>query len=414
MLPNPSEQGPYIYSDISDLHDLVEFISDKLGNPVTIEAHDFELIAYSSNHMDFDVARRETILGKRVPCYIVDNLVQKGYVNQIESTREPVRIPEIEEVGLSQRVATRIEDQGVILGHIWVQETNRNLTKDDFSFLKQVVHTAAKIIIQKSLERKSKTVTKDHLLLKILQGQYNNERLLRMEADLAGLNIPSLFSVVIFYYPDQVDPDRLRNIIKIYCIYTGKTTYLIEKDRLLIVFVGSPSLIEGSSTKLALELVENISKKLDSSLEKHIHVGIGKEYDQLINAKNSFAEALEVINLSKSIHKSSLTIPRMYTKLSVYRLLPVIYEKNKEDGYLNPDIERLRKHDQENNAELLHTLHMYLVNHCKIKETAAALHIHPNTLNYRIKKITELTSISFEDMDQRVMLHIDLLLLNYK
>ncbi|MEW9668128.1 PucR family transcriptional regulator [Ammoniphilus sp. 3BR4] len=409
MIPIPSD---HVFSDISDLHQLVELISDKLGNPVTIEAHNFELIAYSPNLMEFDLVRRETILGKRVPIQIVDHLVQKGYVHLIESTGEPVRIPQNTEVGLSQRVATRIEDQGVVLGHIWVQETNRNLTEEDFGFLKQVVHIAAKIIIDKSSDRKSKNNTKDHLLLKILQGKYTNERLLKMEADLAGLNFPSLFSVVIFYCPTEVGPDRLRNIIKLYCIYAGKTTYWIEKDQQLIVLVGSPSFIEGSSAKLAIELVENVLKKLDSSLGKQVHVGIGKEYDQLTKAKNSFAEALQVINLSKSLHKNTLSIPVVYSKLGVFRLLSVINEKNKEDGYLNSDIERLRKHDEENNAELLHTLHIYLVNHCKIKETAAALHIHPNTLNYRIKKISELTSISFEDIDQRVMLYIDLLLLN--
>lgn len=410
MLPVPSDQ---VFSRISDLHQLVEFISDKVGNPVTIEAQNFELIAYSSNHMDFDLARRETILGKRVPLQIVDHLIQKGYVHLVESTGEPVRIPKITEVGLSQRVATRIEDQGVILGHIWVQETNRNLTEEDFRFLKQVVHTAAKIISEKRFDHKSKNDTKDHLLLKILQGQYTNERLLKMEADLAGINFPSLFSIVVFSYPAKVDPDPLRNMIKIYCIYMGKTTYWIEKDHQLIVLVGSPSFIKGSSAKLALELVENVSKKLDSSLGKRIHVGIGREYDQLTHAKNSFAEALEVINLSASLQKNTPSIPVVYSKLGIFRLLSAIHEKNKEDGYLNPDIERLRKHDQENNAELLHTLHTYLVNHCKIKETAATLHIHPNTLNYRIKKISELTSINFEDINQRVMLYIDLLLLNY-
>lgn len=125
-------------------------------------------------------------------------------------------------------------------------------------------------------------------------------------------------------------------------------------------------------------------------------------------------EALEVINLAKSLHNNSAGFPVVYQKLGVYRLLSVIHEKNKEDGYFNPDVMRLMKHDQEHNTELLHTLQCYLANHCRIKETAEALHIHPNTLNYRIKKINDLTTINFDDIHQRVMLYIDLLLLNFK
>lgn len=34
VIPIPSD---HVFSDISDLHQLVELISDKLGNPVTIE-----------------------------------------------------------------------------------------------------------------------------------------------------------------------------------------------------------------------------------------------------------------------------------------------------------------------------------------------------------------------------------------
>lgn len=68
----------------------------------------------------------------------------------------------------------------------------------------------------------------------------------------------------------------------------------------------------------------------------------------------------------------------------------------------------------ENQTTLIQTLKQYLKNDGKIKETAEDLYIHPNTLHYRIKRIQAITGIDFADFEQRMMLYIDLLLLQYK
>jgi DNA-binding PucR family transcriptional regulator len=45
------------------------------------------------------------------------------------------------------------------------------------------------------------------------------------------------------------------------------------------------------------------------------------------------------------------------------------------------------------NPDLPHTLEVYLENDLDRRRTAAALHVHPNTLDYRLRRIVELTGL---------------------
>ncbi|WP_096201352.1 CdaR family transcriptional regulator [Bacillus sp. FJAT-45350] len=47
--------------------------------------------------------------------------------------------------------------------------------------------------------------------------------------------------------------------------------------------------------------------------------------------------------------------------------------------------------------ELMETLEQYFIHHTSLKHTASALHIHINTLHYRLKRIGELTGESLKD-----------------
>lgn len=58
--------------------------------------------------------------------------------------------------------------------------------------------------------------------------------------------------------------------------------------------------------------------------------------------------------------------------------------------------------------ELLETLEVYLESNLSIKETSKRLHIHINTLHYRLKRICELTGYSLKETDNLVMYYIAL------
>ena len=58
---------------------------------------------------------------------------------------------------------------------------------------------------------------------------------------------------------------------------------------------------------------------------------------------------------------------------------------------------RLIQEDEENNTDLYHTLKMYLLNGNNVTAAAENLHIHRNTLVYRLKQIKECMEIDIND-----------------
>ena len=72
-----------------------------------------------------------------------------------------------------------------------------------------------------------------------------------------------------------------------------------------------------------------------------------------------------------------------------------------QETLMHPYFRRLYDYDLENRTEYLPTLVSYLQHNCRVQETAAALYVHRNSLQYRIKKIEELLNIRIATCAER-------------
>ena len=66
----------------------------------------------------------------------------------------------------------------------------------------------------------------------------------------------------------------------------------------------------------------------------------------------------------------------------------------------------LSAYDKARGTPLLKTLEVYLQRHGNLRQSARDLHIHLNTLHYRLRRIGEVTGMDLKDADAR----LDLLL----
>ena len=82
-----------------------------------------------------------------------------------------------------------------------------------------------------------------------------------------------------------------------------------------------------------------------------------------------------------------------FTSLIYTYALPVL----QETGLRDYSVELLLEEDHMNNTELYDTLKTYLLCENSISETAKKLHIHRNTLVYRLKHIREIVDKDIND-----------------
>ncbi|MBN9621622.1 MAG: helix-turn-helix domain-containing protein, partial [Actinobacteria bacterium] len=68
----------------------------------------------------------------------------------------------------------------------------------------------------------------------------------------------------------------------------------------------------------------------------------------------------------------------------------------------------LAEHDEQHETEYMVTLRCLLGCFGSVARAAEVLHVHVNTVRYRVKRIAEITGVSFEDADARLALELEL------
>ncbi|MBQ8974776.1 MAG: helix-turn-helix domain-containing protein, partial [Oscillospiraceae bacterium] len=75
---------------------------------------------------------------------------------------------------------------------------------------------------------------------------------------------------------------------------------------------------------------------------------------------------------------------------------------------------RLMRYDRENGTEYTRTLKCYLDNALNAAGTAKELFIHRGTMNYRLSRIEEMTSLDLNDPNTRLYLELSMGLMEYR
>jgi DNA-binding PucR family transcriptional regulator len=75
---------------------------------------------------------------------------------------------------------------------------------------------------------------------------------------------------------------------------------------------------------------------------------------------------------------------------------------------------RLRAHDDQSGTRYVETLYEWLRHPGDPRAASRSLRIHPNTLRYRMARITELAEVDFDDADVRLALVTQLAMLHWR
>ncbi|MFC0523271.1 PucR family transcriptional regulator [Pontibacillus salicampi] len=396
-----------------DIHKVTEYISQALQKPVIIENKNFELISYSSSVEEFDQTQQKTILSKKCPVFIIDRLKKEGIVQKLEKQLAPIRVSAMEDLGFYERVVIGARYLQHTMGYIWVQESSEPLKDQELHLLEEIASHVGKLIYDAYNKWSASEGRKDELLWKLIHHEYGTEQQMKHDAALMKLPLPARFSVLVFSLTDPAQGHLLDELYSmINPLPERPRIQMLKAEFQLVLIVHGIGNDKGSSTFLGRLLINKVKDQFSYTEFYAFMIGLGKEYNRLFHVRKSFLEALEVIETANFIEPRPESMPREFSKLGVYRYLATLYEKNSSEDYFSEDLLILISKDAIGHTDLLKTLEVYLANNGKGKQTATELFIHPNTLNYRIKQIVDLTNIDFSDFNMKSYLYTELLLLN--
>ncbi len=142
-------------ASFDSLEEFADVVSEALHCPITIEDANHRLLAYSTHDERTDPARISTIIGRRVPEKVINNLWKEGIIPSLLNSREPIRIKTMGEIGLGDRVAVSIWKNEEVLGFIWAIEIDRTLQDEDMELLKRAASATKNKLLQLQ-QRKNK------------------------------------------------------------------------------------------------------------------------------------------------------------------------------------------------------------------------------------------------------------------
>ena len=409
-------QGPFDYA-MDSLEQLADRISEVFECSVTIEDANHRLVAYSSHRPESDPARISTIVGRRVPERIIQTLWRDGIFQQIMNSESPVRVAAIEEIGLGERIVIAIRRDHSVLGYIWILEENGKLDEPALMQLQQAAKLAKAKLLQLQATRQKEEQGHQDFLWQLLTNHIKTDAEFRQAQEKYKLQLPPLFCINIIQFVSEIG-DKLSQQIH-YLIKTlldkRVVLYTINQNQLILLenktsdrFVAAGAAIVPTANVFTL-LAESMKLRFGTA---PIAGSCGLPYEHYSMVELSYQEALTVLRM-KETFTEELASCYYYSELGYYRTLPMLQSDKSESHYRNSFFNKLAEYDMKHNGNLLPTLEAYLSHNCNMKTSADALHVHENTLSYRLKRIAEVSGIDLNSMDDKVTCYIDMKLKTY-
>ena len=154
---------------------------------------------------------------------------------------------------------------------------------------------------------------------------------------------------------------------------------------------------------IANKLVEHFTSSFHKA---SLVIGIGRPAASVREWLRSLEQARESWRMGSSWQASPPVT--YFGDLGLYQLLTGLRGSGEAARFFRKTVEPLIAHDKDHNAELVETLEAFFACHGNLSQTATSLHIHRNTLTYRLQRISGITRLDLNDADARFSLQLGL------
>ncbi len=396
-------KDPFNYH-FEHLEDVAEKISEVLQCPITIEDINHRLLAYSTHDDRTDPARISTIIGRRVPEKVINSLWKDGTIPKLLNTDEPIRVKNIDEVGLGNRIAISIWKNEEVLGFIWALEIEKRLEQSDLLLLKKAAQAVKNKLLKLQIRKTKKEERNQEFFWKLLTGHVSTEYEITKGFHELNLQVPSPFSVVIYKFPQEINDETEKKLS--YLLQTTQQVtihlYTYDFDDLIILLSAkSPATLTDIK-----HFTYSTIRQLDERYQlKNATASIGGIFTSPVFIEKSYTEALAVHSLKKRFPKETTELTS-FSELGLYQYLDILSEQMKKTGHQHYSLIKLKEYDQRHGTNLVHTLEVFLDHDSNVHDASKALNIHINTLNYRLKRISEIGELNLKNMNQKITIYL--------
>ena len=389
-----------IVLDGGDLPSLAEQLARMVGHSISIENERFEAIA-TVNIAAVDEARRYTQQHGQTDPRLVEALEQRGYLPRLRSTRRPVHLPPMPDVGLEmERILAPIVVHGAIYGWMWIIADDHALSQIDQMAIESGATIAAMMMLYQESAQNAEASLKGNLLSRLIEGDEPRDAVLVDQSLRYGVDLRAPFVLLL---ADDLSA-AVGQALQLYRAINQLAT-LSGWQAVVGQYAGQVVILCEAATAdgVAARILERLAQ--DRSREGDVRMGLSCAQQGASQVKLAYRQAHDALTIGARLTPHQRAI--RFDELGYWHTL---YMAGPHSLAMNADAPALRRLRDES-LELFQTLEAYLDCGANGVGTAEALHIHRSTLNYRLAQIERIGGFKLQDAHQRTNLLVALKLL---
>jgi len=404
--PGENEAG----AEEGDLFSLAQTTAVLTGGIVSIEDAANRVLAYSrsTDSDEIDDLRRRSILGWQGPEAYLAKLREWGVFQHLHSSDKVIGIDSHPELGIRRRLAVAVRSGERQLGTIWVQEGATPLSEHSDRALLGAARVAAHHLVRRRRELSDDLTLTRTLLAGLLEGSTGPQPL----ATHLGLDATRPAAVLGFSYgtaeavtAPELTHTEVTNLISVQIAARHRSALVTQVDPRIYVLL--PQLPRSIDTDTLRSWGQEITDAAHRHLGLPLRGSIGCLVSGLGRAPESRREADRILDamLGAGVPAAVAALPDIQAEVLISEILALL---SGHPEIRDPRLTALIAHDARHQGRLAESLLAYLNAFGDVRAAAAQLHVHRNTLRYRIHRAEELTGLDLSRPDQRLLAMLQL------
>lgn len=379
------------------LKQVVQTFSNLCGNPVYVVDSSFKVLALSDN----PDMKHMSAVWKNLEEYgyldydRIHALVQSNELKKMEASREASLVKS--KYFYTPFINANLKYKGRVAGHLFVVGMMKKITESDLELTDFIIPFIQRALSENLSANTFQGTYYQQFLIDLFENKIHDEHYIRRQMETLGFFETEYFVIGLFKlnHGNEFAIERLLHVLesRSYC----KTIYYKKK---IVAFKKLQSYLGR----------EQLLKECSSLCEENDCIaGLSDIRSVDTNIADSYLQAETALRMKNFCRKDQRVIE--YGEIAIYHLLKNFHSEKEMRSFCHPLVFQLAEYDCVHESNYLNTLTVYLQSEQNVQESARRLHIHRNTLTYRIEKMREIFSINLDDflVRQRLMLSCVLL-----
>jgi len=241
----------------------------------------------------------------------------------------------------------------------------------------------------------------------LLAGTYSSEDVVRERAERLGFDVDKGTVVLLARTADSADASpRIRHQLLLagqgWIKRRAPGALCTVRSGALAAVVPHPEAVESPQLRrLAADLRMECAGAVGS---EQVSVGAGRPKPGIAGVRAGYREAEQALTMGTRLFGPGRVIG--FGDLGLYRLLYALQGHAELREFYDDQVRPLLDYDRRTGAGLMQTLEAFFRCHGSPTEMAQVLHLHRNTVLYRLRRIEEIGRLRLDDPETRLNLHL--------